>query len=96
MKTITGKITAYLSGRSESSDPQDIDDLAFSTLDMTDHGWVKVGDAEITVSLYGREEITRSQVSMLTEAKRRIQAETQAKINQIDGQIQSLLAIECK
>ena len=98
MKTITGNISAYLSAYSvEVKDsPDNFKNLSFSSVDMTPHGWVKVGDAEVSVSLFDSGEITRSQVAVLQEAKRRVQAESQAKINQIEGQIQSLLAIEYK
>ena len=98
MKTVTGKLIAYLTptAMAEKRSSESVDSMIFSTLDMTDHGWVRVGDAEITVSLDDSSAIVRSQVSMLKEAKRRVLAEMQAKSNLIDGQIQSLLAIECK
>ena len=98
MKTVTGKLTAYMTptAMAEKRSSESVDSMVFSSLDMTDHGWVRIGEAEITVSLYDSAEIVRSQVSMLKEAKRRVQAEAQAKINQIEGQIQSLLAIESK
>ena len=67
--------------------------MAFSAPDMADHGWILIGDAEITVTLRDRNEITYSQVAVLKEAKKRIQATAEAQINAIEGQVQSLLAL---
>ncbi len=98
MKTVTGTMGAWLTDyrATKSADPSDIENLSFTPYDMADEGWVKVGEAEITVTMRDKNEIIDEQVSVLKEAKRRIQAESVARVTQIDAQIQSLLAIEYK
>ena len=98
MKTIKFQTTAWLTSfRAErNADLTDGDNLNFSSFDMADQGWIKVGEAGISVTLRDPNEITASQVAVLREAKRRLQAETEMKVNAIEGQIQSLLAIENK
>ena len=98
MKTVTGTMGAWLTDycATNSADPSDIENLSFTPYDMADKGWVKVGEAEITVTMRDKNEIIDEQVSVLKEAKRRIQAESVARVTQIDAQIQSLLAIEYK
>ena len=95
MKTITRKMKAWLTEHRAARDanPEDVENMAFSALDMADHGWILIGDAEITVTLRDRNEITYSQVAVLKEAKKRIQATAEAQINAIEGQVQSLLAL---
>ena len=95
MTQITAKTGAWLSAyrAAQNSDPHDSENMTFTTCDMASEGWVKVGDAEITVTLRDKNEVTAGQVAVLREAKRRIQAEAEAQITQIDGRIQSLLAL---
>ena len=98
MKTITGTTTAWLTGHRQewNSDPEDIEHLTFSITDMSQNGWIRVGEAEITVHLIDREEITKGQIDNLNEIKRQLQADHEVKMNVLEGRIQSLLAIENK
>ena len=95
MKTITRKTKAWLPEHrvAYGANPEDVENMAFSALDMADHGWVLIGEAEIIVTLRDRNDITSSQVAILKEAKKRIQATAEAQINAIEGQVQSLLAL---
>lgn len=96
MKTETIKAAAWFSDPDQRHRSGNLaDDLAFTRTDqdMTGMGWVKVGLATITVDMFDLETITNAQINTLKEAKRRIQAEAEARITKIDGQIQSLLAL---
>lgn len=95
MKTITFQTKAWLSdGKIErNADSTDVDNMSFYKDDMTDFGWVEVGTAEITVTLVDRKTVVVNQIAGLNEAKRRIQAEAEKRLTEIEGQIQSLQAL---
>ena len=94
MKTITGTIGAWLSSHNLNADPNDFENLFFAVSDMINIGWVKVGTASVTVELLSDTDLMTEQLAMLDEAERRVKAEAQAKLNEIEGQRQRLLAIE--
>ena len=96
MKTITGQIGAWLSSYNVNTDPSDISNLFFANSDMSTSGWVKVGDATVTVELVSDIDLLTGQLAMLDEAERRADAECQRIKNEIEGQRQRLLAIEYK
>lgn len=96
MKTITGTIGAWLSSHNLNADPNDFENLFFAVSDMTDIGWIKVGNASVTVELMSDADQLTNQLAMLEEAERRVKADAQAKLNEIEGQRQRLLAIEYK
>ena len=90
MKTITGQIGAWLSSYNVNADPSDVNKLFFANSDMTTNGWVRVGDATVTVELVSDTDLLTGQLAMLDEAER------QRIKNEIEGQRQRLLAIEYK
>ena len=96
MKTITGTIGAWLSSHNLNADPNDFENLFFAVSDMTNIGWIKVGNASVTVELMSDADQLTNQLAMLEEAERRVKADAQAKLNEIEGQRQRLLAIEYK
>lgn len=96
MRTITGTIGAWLSSHNLNADPNDFENLFFAVSDMTDIGWIKVGNASVTVELMSDADQLTNQLAMLEEAERRVKADAQAKLNEIEGQRQRLLAIEYK
>lgn len=96
MRTITGTTVAWLPSYNTHADPSDVDNLLFASSDMTSCGWVKVGTASVTVELLSDTDLMTEQLAMLDEAERRVKAEAQAKLNEIEGQRQRLLAIEYK
>ena len=96
MKTITGTIGAWLSSHNLNADPNDFENLFFAVSDMTNIGWIKVGNASVTVELMSDADQLTNQLAMLEEAERRADAECQRIKNEIEGQRQRLLAIEYK
>ncbi len=96
MKTITGTMGAWLSSHNLNADPNDFENLFFAVSDMTNIGWIKVGNASVTVELMSDADQLTNQLAMLEEAERRVKADAQAKLNEIEGQRQRLLAIEYK
>lgn len=101
MRVIKGKAFAWTTkysgvGPNELKDsPEDalVKDLSYSVHDMTDAGWVKVGDADVTVQLFGIEEIVSGQVDALKTMKQDVIAKAEAEATRIEGEIQKLLAI---
>lgn len=102
---ITATINAYITGSHltlkvlSSMSPE----RAVSSLAMhapfeygEPEGWVKVGTAEVTVTFDDPEKITKTQIAMLRAAQKKVKADCEVALNQIEGQIQSLLAIESK
>lgn len=97
MTTKTASIGAWLPSRHQyrptdllNADAVDmLNALGFSSHDMSTHGWVKVGDAHISVDLLPAEQCAADTIAAL----RREQGELQAKATQIEGEIQKLLAI---
>lgn len=59
-------------------------------------GWVQIGAAEITLTLHEPAKVAEGQIAVLREAKQRLQAETQMKLNAIDERIGKLLCLEHK
>ena len=94
MRTITGTIGAWLSSHNLNADPNDFENLFFAVSDMTNIGWIKVGNASVTVELLSDADQLTNQLAMLEEAERRADAECQRIKNEIEGQRQRLLAIE--
>lgn len=104
MRTITATIPAWITnGNPISHDEADIERV-ISNLSFwkpydekfLPDGWIKAGTAEITVTLIEEAEIVAGQVEMLKEAKKRIQANTQHQLNEIDEQISKLTCLEYK
>ena len=96
MKTITGTAGAWLSSLLIYSDPEEFSNLHITDSDMTECGWVMVGTASVTVDLLSDADKLTNQLALLNEAERRVKADAQSKLNEIEGQRQRLLAIEYK
>ena len=96
MKTITGTAGAWLSSAFIDSDPEEFSNLHITDSDMTECGWVRVGTASVTVDLLSDADKMTNQLALLNEAERRVKADAQSKLNEIEGQRQRLLAIEYK
>ena len=100
MKTITATVQAYMSKYNsvenlEQTTPESaISQLVISTSPFDD--WIRVGSASVTVELADDKEIKAGLIESLKESKKKIQAEAEKNITEIDAQIQSLLAIEYK
>ena len=96
MKTITGTAGAWLSSTFIDRDPEEFSNLHITDSDMTECGWVRVGTASVTVDLLSDADKLTNHLALLNEAERRVKADAQSKLNEIEGQRQRLLAIEYK
>lgn len=101
MKTITATVPAFITNNLDTPenmltrDPIDaVSSMGYykSPID----GWVQVGLAEVTVTLFDNSSFVSTKIEMLNKAKVKVQADCELALTQIEGQIQSLLAIECK
>ena len=61
--------------------------------DMGKYGWTKVGTAQIRVELVSSDALISNKIDALQAAIRNTEAEAQAKVTELKGQIQQLLAI---
>ena len=68
-------------------------EVAFINLDMTDHGYTKIGIATIEFDLIDRNEMIDNKVIALRAELQGVKAEAQVKVQRIEEQLQSLLAI---
>ena len=99
MKAIT---IAWLSSTSSMSPEQILNDsgdelasqVMLSNLDMSTHGYTKVGTASIEFDLIDRNEMIENKVVALQAEMQTIKAEAQVKVQKLEDQLQSLLAIE--
>ncbi len=93
---ITAWITAYSDLRPADLHEADagklMSQLGYSSHDMTDQGWVRVGEASITVELASVEALAADTIAAL----RRKQGELQSAQTRIEGEIQKLLSISCE
>lgn len=104
MKTITATVPAWITNQwttldslSKCSAERVVSDIAFYKPNgSAPDGWVKVGMAEVTVTFDAREQVVSNQVAMLRAAKQKVQADAELALNQLEGQIQSLLCLEHK
>jgi len=98
MKTITATIHAYVASYYTMDDivnvaPENAVNRLMFSINPLD-GYIQIGTAEIRVTIDSQEDIVSRQISTLQEAKKRIQAETQQKLNAIDEQIGKLQCLE--
>ena len=69
-------------------------EVAFINLDMTDHGYTKIGTATIEFDLIDRNEMIDNKVAALQAELQTVKADAQVKVQKLEDQLQSLLAIE--
>ncbi|RYF29808.1 MAG: hypothetical protein EOO23_06565 [Comamonadaceae bacterium] len=101
-KPITGKVGVWV--LSCITGPQDLvgqpsetvmPRLHFSSVDMGD-SWTKVGEADVTVSLFSEKAMVEHQVATIRKAIVRVKADAQKQATELNQQLQSLLAIEAQ
>lgn len=73
-------------------DPACIGRLNYSNYDMAPD-WIKVGEAEITLTINTDSEITASAVEALRKEQQTVRADAEVKAMEIERRIQTLLAI---
>ena len=99
MKT---KTIAWLNSDSSMSPEQILNDSGnrlvsetlFSNLDMAKHGYTKIGTATIEFELIDRNKMIDNKVVALQAELQIVKADAQVKVQKLEDQLQSLLAIE--
>ena len=95
-------ITAWLTKHSRLS-PEEIvnatgeqlvDAISFTNLDMSSQGYTKIGTATIEFDLIDRNEMIDNKIVSLRAELQGVKAEAQVKVQRLEEQLQSLLAIE--
>jgi hypothetical protein len=94
--------TAWLSKHSRLSPEQIlsatgeqlVEDISFTELDMSTHGYTKVGTATIEFDLIDRNDMIQNKVAALQAEMQIVKADAQVKVQKLEDQLQSLLAIE--
>lgn len=102
--TITGTIDAWLTGTRETLDgvlreedaQERLSRFGYSSYDMAtgSYPWVKVGTAEITITLFPREQVVAEQIRVLNDELQKERAESQMKQNAILDRIGKLQSLE--
>lgn len=99
MAQIKGKTTVWLSGSYYGPDDlkkdgsKAVGKLSYSDHDMTEQGWTKIGTAQITLDLIDDEQMVANKVVSLNAEIRKIRANSENAITELQAKIQSLLAI---
>ena len=93
----TGTITAWMTpyntlNADQLRDPKCVQQLSYSHHNMAP-AWVKVGTAEITVTLETDANITNGAITALRAEQQQVRADAEMKAQQIERRIQTLLAI---
>jgi hypothetical protein len=102
MRTVNGKITAYLSEYHNLDELKEdeatsvINAVSFSMHDLTTNGYTVVGQAEITLTILAEDQLLLNKIASLTKQKQCVLAEAQSTATRIDEKIQSLMAITYK
>ena len=68
--------------------------VQFQNIDMSSHGWTRVGTAEVIITLDDCKTVTANQVAMLQSQLKEMRAEHQQAQNRLVRQIHELLAID--
>lgn len=99
---VTATLSAYLSPYSnikpdELAMESSVGQMVFTNGDneyLTREGYTKVGVAVVEVDVFDQKEIIANKVDALREEIKTTRANAQAKVTEIEGKIQNLLAIE--
>ncbi len=100
-RVITGVTDCWMTGTSKFDidrlkNSERVSDFGFSEYDMSDCGWMKVGTAEFKITLTCDDaEIVKSQVDVLRNEIKKTREHSARKVNELECQIQNLLAITC-
>lgn len=69
-------------------------EVAFTKSDFSKHGYTKIGVATIEFDLIDRKEMIDNKVIALRAELQNVKADAQVKVQKLEDQLQSLLAIE--
>lgn len=104
MRTVTADVAAWITNETTSpeflltGEPADvIGTLYFHNFDgCIPDGWVKAGDATVTLTLVGERELINNKAAKLRVEINKVQADAEIRINELKGKLQNLLAITCQ
>ena len=71
-----------------------IEDVSFTNLEMSKHGYTMIGTATIEFDLIEPNEMIDNKIVALRAELQGVKAEAQVKVQRLEDQLQSLLAIE--
>jgi hypothetical protein len=71
-----------------------VEDISFTELDMSTQGYTKVGTATIEFDLIDRKAMIDNKIVSLRAELQGVKAQAQVKVQKLEDQLQSLLAIE--
>ena len=69
-------------------------EVAFTNSDFSKHGYTNIGMATIEFELINRDEMIQNKVVALRAELQNVKADAQVKVQKLEDQLQSLLAIE--
>ena len=67
--------------------------ITSTSLDMSEYGWLRIGSAQIIFDVSDPAELVENQVELLRRQIQTTRAEAQHKVEQLEEQIQKLLAL---
>jgi len=71
-----------------------VDSVSFTNLDMASNGYTKIGTATIEFDLINRDQLIDNKIVSLRAELQGVKADAQVKVQRLEDQLQSLLAIE--
>jgi len=71
-----------------------VDAVSFTNLDMSSQGYTKIGTATIEFNLIDRNTMIDNKIVSLRAELQGVKADAQVKVQKLEDQLQSLLAIE--
>lgn len=96
MNTITGKVDVYLSPYSDLLIDEINEQTPLSKMHLTSfapEGYTLIGEATVSVTVFPRDVVVTNKVTALRAELQTVRAKAQLKANEIEQQIQNLLAI---
>lgn len=98
-RTITATVDAWMPSYRGPEDLQGdprraINSLAFAECDMSDMGWTRIGTADVALHIVDENQLIENKVESLRAEQTKTRADAQAKVTELERQIQQLLAIE--
>jgi len=85
-------LTSLSPGVLEQLNQPHFDGVVLSGLDMTEHGWVRLGKARIEVEL-DIDQLPQQAIKVLQIQKEELMAKAQKELNRIEGEIRKLQSL---
>jgi hypothetical protein len=95
MRTLIQKQKAWLTNPGQVDSLLKGEEVSFSLTDgdMTEHGWVLLGEATVMVRLEDEDKLVLDTVARLEEAARKLQADTHVKLMKLQEMKNNLLSL---